>query len=259
MKRIPAISFSTPSSTMTSDWVASPREKRAFSGFTLVELLLALATMGLILGAAYTSLFSGLDSFRRSAYESEVYTVLHRSLDRIFADLACSTNTSEGTRFLLENESIDHDIYGNIPTDVLRFQAHLMKVKWDDTPQSDLTEIEYYIDMDEETPPRWLVRRTESPADHDPASGGSVHLVGPAVIGMDVQLHNGSQWVSTWDSRSDLPVAVKIELVMEPANHPDGGNRLERFSSIFWIPTSEGSAALSSSEPASDVAEGGEE
>jgi prepilin-type N-terminal cleavage/methylation domain-containing protein len=244
---------------MASDWVEFPFAKRAPCGFTLVELLLALATMGLILGAAYTSLFSGLDSFRRSAYESEVYTVLHRSLDRVFADLACSFNASEGTRFVLEDESIDHDVYGSIPTDVLRFQAHLMKVKWDNTPQSDLTEIEYYIDMDDETPPRWLVRRTESPADQDPVSGGEVHLVGPAVIGMDVQLHNGSKWVSTWDSRTDLPVAVKVELVMEPANHPDGGNRLERFSSIFWIPTSGDTGTVASSESASNEAEGGEE
>lgn len=228
--------------------------RRAPSGFTLIELLMALATMGLILGAAYTSLFSGLDSFRRSAYESEVYAVLHRSLNRIFTDLACSSNSSEGTRFVVEHESIDHDTYGNIPVDVLRFQAHLIKVKWDDTPQSDLTEVEYYIDMDEETPPRWLVRRTESPADDNPESGGEVHLVGPAVIGMDVQLHNGSKWVTTWDSRTDLPVAVKVELVMEPANHPDGGNRLERFSSIFWIPTS---AALGDSTAAET--EGGEE
>jgi hypothetical protein len=76
---------------------------------------------------------------------------------------------------------------------------------------------------------------------------------------MDVQLHNGSKWVSTWDSRTDLPVAVKIELVMEPANHPDGGNRLERFSSIFWIPTSGDGGTVASGESVTEETEGGEE
>jgi len=208
----------------------------------LVEVLVVLATMGFILGTAYAALFSGLDAYRYSAYESEVLTVLHRSLDRLFTDLACTSAASPRTHFVVVDDSVESEVHGEIPTDRLRFQAHMLKLQWEQKPQSDLTEVEYYVDLDPDTAPCWLVRRTDSPADSDAESGGEIHLVGPGVVGMNVELYNGSKWVSEWTS-SELPRAVRIRLLMVPSNYPGGSPRLETMTSIFWIPSSGGQKA----------------
>jgi type II secretion system protein J len=228
---------------------------RGDSAFTLIEMLVALATMGLILGAAYTTLFSGMDAYTTSARESNVYTVLTRSMERMFRDLSCAAMGEQGFRFIVENDSLTTDTQEDLPIDRLRFQGRLLRLDWRDRPQSDLSEIEYFIaDEEEDAPARWLIRRTQSPADSDLEEGGEIHLVGPRVIGLNVEAFDGSKWLEEWDSTSELPQAVRIRLFMEPEERESDARDLETVSSIVWIPTAGGTATTAPIEAEAEAA-----
>lgn len=229
-------------------------------GFTLIEMLVALATMGLILGAAYTTLFSGMDAYTTSARESNVYTVLTRSMERMFRDLSCAAMGEQGFRFVVENDSISTDTQDDLPIDRLRFQGRLLRLDWNESPQSDLSEIEYFIaDEEEDAPARWLIRRTQSPADSDLVDGGEIHLVGPRVVGLNVEAFDGAKWLEEWDSTSELPQAIRIRLFMEPETAAGGLQDLETVSSIVWIPTASGAATTAPIDAESAAATEGEE
>jgi type II secretion system protein J len=212
-------------------------------GFTLVELLLALMATSLILGAAYAALFSGLNSYQMSSYKAEILTVLNRSLARMFEDLTAACVGAETFRFQVTSEIREIEGLGEFPNDRLLFTAAIAKTDWTDKPQSDLSEVEYYIDADEETPARWLVRRTETPPNSNPKEGGEIHLIGPRVEGMDVLLFNGTQWVDEWDSSTELPQAVRITLFILPSSEAVSPRRIEQLSSTVWIPRSTGGAS----------------
>jgi len=220
------------------------------TGFTLLELILAMAATSLLLGAAYAAFFSGLDSYNTNAYKSEIRAVLSRSLIRILDDLKASQTGVDAFRFVVENNEIEieGEAAGPIPNDRLLFTAANAKENWEAKPQSDLSEVEYYIDNDDETPARWLVRRTDSPPDSRPLEGGEIHLVGPRVIGMDVLLYNGTKWVEEWDSSTGLPLAVKVSLFVGPTRETVFRNRFESMTASVWLPKGTGSASTATSE-----------
>ncbi len=220
------------------------------TGFTLLELILAMTATTLILGAAYTAFFSGLTSYNVNSYKSEIRGVLFRSLTRILEDLKSAQTGADDFRFVVENEEIEVEgmSTGSIPNDRLLFTAANARTNWENKPQSDLSEVEYYIDRDEDSPARWLVRRTDTPPDSRPLEGGEIHLVGPRVIGMDVLLYNGTKWVEEWDSSTELPLAVKVSLYMGPTRETIFQNRFESLTASIWLPKGTGSSSTSTTD-----------
>lgn len=226
-----------------------PNRSSLFScaGFTLLELVISMVATSLILGAAYTAFFSGLTSYSLNSYRSEIRSVLSRSLGRIVEDLRCAETGHEAFRFRVENDEIDLENLDNfpIPNDRLLFTAPTSQAQWANRPQSDLSEVEYYIDRDDESPARWLVRRSQSPPDNKPLEGGSVHLIGPRVIGMQIYCFDGSKWLEEWDSSTDLPLALRIILYVGPTRDALTPNRFESLSTTAWIARGIGKASSS--------------
>lgn len=226
------------------------------TGFTLLELVLAMTATTLILGTAYTAFFSGLTSYNINSYKSEIRGVLFRSLTRILDDLKSAQTGADELRFVVENEEIEIEgaPAGPVPNDRILFTAATAKVNWENKPQSDLSEVEYYIDRDDETPARWLVRRTDIPPDSRPLEGGEIHLVGPRVVGMDVLLYNGTKWVEEWDSSTELPLAVKVSLYVGPTRETVFQNRFESLTASVWLPKGTGSSSSTTTQSADRTA-----
>jgi type II secretion system protein J len=217
-------------------------------GFTLIELLLAMLATSIILGTAYAALFSGLNSYQYGAYKAEIIGVLNRALGRIMEDLSASHVGSRASGFLLVDDVLESEEFGDIPNDRLLFTAAIARTDWTETPQSDLAEVEYFIDADEETPAKWLIRRTQSPPDGNPKQGGEIHMAGPRVFGMEVGLYDGSKWIREWNSSQQLPQAVQITLFILPSTEAVRPRRLEQLTSVVWIPAAVNRAAAGQGE-----------
>ena len=204
----------------------------AYKGFTLVELLLAMSLSMLILSSAYISFSSGLDLYRRSTARQEAYRTCRSALNLIVRDLRTSfmSPNQTGTLFIGEDKE-----------DMEFAQDRLLFMSVGNNPQrrgsgeSDIMEVEYYIDNDQETPERWLQRRTDATPDDDPYSGGVNLLAGKDITAMDCRYFDGQTWLDNWDSKEKLPNMVWISISTPLPTKRDQPQRFVTLAETVWL------------------------
>lgn len=184
-------------------------------GFTLVETILALVVTTLILGALYGSYSAGLRIWHAGMNRADLYQNARVALDVMSRDLEAAflSPHNSGTRFLGRDVT---DEETGLPRDELSFIAINNDPYLGMSGQSDLTEISYFIDIDPETPERWLQRRQDPTLDRNPLAGGHSSLLGIRVIALDFRYLAGAEkWHEQWNSQSRIPRAVRITLTVE--------------------------------------------
>ncbi len=206
-------------------------------GFTLVELLLAATLTTMVLGAGFISLSTVLQAYKLHGSRSVSADLAHLIFERMRYDLAST--------FLSPHEAVTRFVgtdamNGDLPADTLTFISTVHNPVETGTGTSDLTEIQYYIDMDENTPERWLLRRYDPSPDTDPFSGGEIALLGPKVCLLDFQYFDGEMWWPTWDSVQEIPICVNVTIGL--FNPEDIGElptleNVEQFSTTLYIAT----------------------
>ena len=195
-------------------------------GFTLIELLLAMSLSMLVLSAAYVSFSSGLDLYRRSSAQQETFHKCRSALTLITKDLqsAFMSPNQMGTLFVGEDNA-DKEL----ALDRILFMSVGNQPRRKGFGESDIMEVEYYIDTDPKTPEQWLQRRTDATPDDDPYNGGTILLAGKDVAAMDCRYFDGSTWLDSWDSKEKLPNMVWVS-ISTPL--PKKRNKEQRFITL---------------------------
>jgi type II secretion system protein J len=188
------------------------------AGFTLIEIMVAVAIGSMILIMAYASYHSIFDSIKRSTGLSEFYENVNLALLSIDRDLsnAYFTRSNKNITFICETDSsgsrlnfvaVNHNDYNFIGTP--------------NTPvrTSDVKEVGYYLRADKNTQGlSYLIKREK--ADYwgeDPLSGGTENILLPNVVSLKFEFNRGNDWDDNWDSRqnNNFPKAVKTKLVVK--------------------------------------------
>ncbi len=179
------------------------------NGFTLVELLLASALGAMVLTAAFTSMSVMLKGYRKHKDRAEIYEPARLALARMSREISSAFLSPHGnsTHFVGIPQSIE-----GVSMDQLSFLATVNDPLRSEEGQSDVCEVHYMIDIDPETPERWLQVRYDPTLDEDPMSGGNSHLLGPRVVAMQFLYFDGNFWLSEWDSEEEIPMAVRITI-----------------------------------------------
>ncbi len=205
------------------------------NGFTLIELMMAATLTMLVLGGAFVSFSVVLNAYKMHGTKSISADTAHLILERMRLDLT-STYISpheDLTRF------VGNDLQTNdLQTDSLTFISTVNNPVEQGQGTSDLAEIQYYIDFDEATPERWLLRRYDSTTDTDPFSGGETALLGPKVCMLDFQYYDGEIWWPTWDSVEEIPICINVTIgLFEPESIDEvpTPENIEQFSTTIWI------------------------
>jgi general secretion pathway protein J len=207
------------------------------SGFTLVEVMLALTISSLILTAAYGTFRISMDVSKRASARREALENCRSALGVICRDLAGAFLSSTEKWSLFVGEDAQS---GDLNVDTLAFTAVVNSPERSGERTSDYTEVEYYIDTDPETPEEWLVRRYDCRPDEDLREGGITSLAGYQVASLDVWYFKGGDWGVDWDSQKELPTAVRVEVsaLIDPQKGLVPSN-LVTLSSIVWLPHSQ--------------------
>ncbi len=210
--------------------------KRNCSGFTLVELLLAATLSALVLTGAFASLSVVLQAYKNQAGKSNTADTARLVLERMRIDLLHTffSPHSETTRFVGMDQS-----NGLLQNDTLTFISTVNNPQETGPGTSDLVEVQYYIDQDETTPEKWLVRRYDATPDMDPFSGGEISLLGPKVFYLEIQYFDGYTWWPSWDSSEAIPLAVHITLGLfnpEQMDEEPTPESMEEYSTTVWLP-----------------------
>jgi general secretion pathway protein J len=180
--------------------------RRSRRGFTLLEILIALALLGVLAGALYGTYFS-LIKGRESASEGmEARRELRATLDLLRCELnsVFYRRADKKLHFSVE----DRDIFGK-PASVLSFTALAGPEKG--LVVSDQIDLTYEI-LEREK--RMVLSRQAKDLYH--AGEAARYPQMESIEGFLVECLNGEKWVRSWDTaiNNGLPKAVRITIMV---------------------------------------------
>lgn len=180
--------------------------RRSRRGFTLLEILIALALLGVLAGALYGTYFS-LIKGRESATEGmEARRELRATLDLLRCELnsAFYRRADKKLHFSVE----DRDIFGK-PASVLSFTALAGPEKG--PVVSDQVDLTYEI-LEREK--KMVLSRQAKDLYH--AGEAARYPQMESIEGFLVECLNGDKWVRSWDTaiNNGLPKAVRITITV---------------------------------------------
>lgn len=219
---------------MVQHRVAEQGEERVERGFTLVEMMLAVALLSIIVTVMYSSFHTLGRIVRRTERTKGAYQAARLIMSRMRQDISCAHFSTTRKNFVFKGEDIE-GIEGDAGADALTFVTTAHVISGRDVPEGDLAEVSYYID--EENPGLGLlVRREDVSPDDELEMGGKLDILGKNVVGLNFTYLDGREeparragrtttdldeaeeekkaWKEEWDSDETayLPRAVKVDL-----------------------------------------------
>lgn len=188
------------------------------NGFTLIEVLLALAILGIVAGvlyAAFSTTSNNIDAADSLREETDTArTLLFRISDDI-ANAYCTSRLS-GSFFYGKKEEVQISD-GTQRLDELYFTTF---TGWrrPNTNETGLWEVGYFFKERADGKGQILMRREKRElGDVGPLEGGAEYELTDAVQGMQLRYFDGSKWTDEigGKDRCALPRAVEITLVLQ--------------------------------------------
>ncbi len=202
----------------------------ATRGFTLLEVVISVGILVVILTIVYNTFNSSIKAYTAMENQGDAYAQARIVLNRMSEEITSVYFSGQNRNTGLVGEDKDED---DLPADSLHFTS-LSHIRWvKDSKESELCEIGYYLEKNEETRESFLFRREDWNVDGTLDEGGNPLEVAEGVDGLNFRYYDGKDWVDEWDSRikGEMPKAIEVVLVMR-----DPRRGRITFSSIFSIP-----------------------
>lgn len=206
-------------------------------GFTLVEILVAIAILAVVLSTIYVSYISTMRIVRSLEYGDEIYCMARITLERMVLDLQSACKEKDAYEF-----STLKDSTGRLPLKGVSFlsRAHLDFSGPGDTMS--VAQISYELEGDPESGGFSIIRR-DALRQGQGREGGEGHLLCKRLQLVNLRFYDSSgREYTLWDSRggsgaqrNNLPSAVLIELDFI---NPDDAARPYKFMTRFLLPGS---------------------
>jgi prepilin-type N-terminal cleavage/methylation domain-containing protein len=144
-------------------------------GFTLLEVLVSVSILAVIMASLYGAYTSNVEAIQLVRQGSEVHQVARIVLDRMARDLesiivGAPTSTASSVLGLIAE---DREIDGK-PADRLDFTTLTHLAFAEGEPLTDLCEVGYFVEEDEEGDGLILYRRDDGSVDEDLTEGGHI-------------------------------------------------------------------------------------
>ncbi|WP_136515798.1 type II secretion system protein GspJ [Geomonas edaphica] len=192
-------------------------------GFTLIEVLIALALLVILAGALYGTYFSVVGAREKGGVRMEERRELSTTLGRLHDELssaffkaatsnagATTTTTTQRYHFVVE----DRDSFGK-PASLLQFTA-VTPPRIDPSPASDVMVVRYSVQEKEEDQALTLVREARD-LYLDTSVTSVPYPVMDRLEGFLVECWDGAKWVKTWDTalNNQMPQKVRITITVK--------------------------------------------
>lgn len=190
------------------------RTKYCCAGFTLFELLIAIALMDIIALTLYSSMYIGFRAKNTSVAVLKPYQMVTPAFEIIREDLS-NVMTPDG---ILAGVFVGEDAAGDDQqdADTVSFYGDGYCPSEDEIA-SNVIKIEYLLEQDTERQQIVLKRLTTknllAPTEAEPEE----EIICRGLTGFDVKYYDGSSWLDSWDSSeedSQLPKGVQVSLTI---------------------------------------------
>ncbi len=196
-----------------------PFPRPGVGGFTLLEVMMALAIAALLLTGVYTVLSGGVSRSRALAREALLQQRAQAVLGLLVSDLAAAfVPPEQGTYPFFE---VEHGYQGDRHADRLDLLTVAALPFDPSAPSGDLGEVGYRLSFGGEKSGT-LYRREEVPPRDPDGEGGESVTACRGVLGLEVRCSDGRDWYDDWDaadsasawSRGKVPREVEVSLTL---------------------------------------------
>ena len=213
---------------MSKNLTFSLSHRLTSKGFTLVEILIAVAIVSLLLTIIYASYASSIDTMNYTREKMEALSMTRLILSRMSDELTSSffSKDSEDVMFSGEEGKID-------------FISSSHERIFKDSKEYDLVEIGYFTEAAEEGASGTesllvrreslsLWRREDRTPDDDVLEGGKNEKLMEGLEGVEFKDYDGEEWYLEWDSEEEEGLPQAVEVILKFPN--------KELSTIAFIP-----------------------
>ncbi len=194
------------------------------SGFTLMEVVLALAILALMGALTWGSIARSFDAFETVKEIDGRYHNVRVAMNRMAKELSMAFLTSDRRHTGRERmwETLFKGEPGS-PFHTIHFTAFAHEVLRQDAKESDQSEISYYGERDEDFPEQMNLMRREDPRlDREPSEGGRSYVLAENIKDFKLRFFDpkDDDWTEEWDTddqefKGRLPTVVEITMIIE--------------------------------------------
>jgi len=192
-------------------------------GFTLLEILIAIAILAVIATMVYASFDASIKVIDRVDSDADIYRQARLILTRLSEDLSMAYKSKGNVQPEATFVGQDGAVNGRAQ-DTLRFTSlsHLRYLP--DEPASDFNLIEYSLEADPEGKKWALLRKEEANLYSLSVTGAGQHVMGEGIHSFNLRYFDGKTWLDRWDTTNQkgVPWVVEIEIQFQ---EPGGGQR----------------------------------
>ncbi|MFN7134393.1 MAG: type II secretion system protein GspJ [Myxococcales bacterium] len=188
-------------------------------GFTLMEVLIALAITSIIGGLVWGSFNAGFKAKEVIESEADIYRELRTGMSRITRELSMAfiSENYDHTRF---RDNQDRPTFFSGERDRLSFSMFGHQRLLQDAKESDQSAVYYKVDRDPEEKSKSSLLRCERPVlaeNMDRCEKWETLISGVKKVEFKYWDNQRKEWIDTWDTRRNdrpfqLPDRVRIEL-----------------------------------------------
>lgn len=203
------------------------------NGFTLVELLIAIAILSIIMAVVYKSFYASTEGIKRAEAVDGINSTARVIFLKLMDDINSAYLTGKDVIFVGDSKR-DKDL----PQDSLSLTSlsNLRMVR--DAKETDLYETGYYLkedyDYQRQEKKTSLFRREKKTIGIEPVlEGGEAYELTDEIAGIRFSYFDGTSWKDNWDSRitKALPKGVEVEIILF-----DADKRKRIFKTIIDVP-----------------------
>jgi len=209
------------------------------SGFTLLELLLAVAIAAVIIATVNFAFFQSHKNIEAVRTQREAYQTVRIIMDRMIKDLTCSYVPAGRTQMTTQDLSMYrfigvNDDSSGVDKDTISFTT-TTDIGFSKVPGG-ICEVDYYLKEMEDRKSVYTLMRREDPTPHAgiTKSGNEMEMADGVLAMNIVYIDESNQEVNEWDlaRKLTLPKQVKVTLTME------SGKDKQIFSATAFLPLS---------------------
>jgi type II secretion system protein J len=193
----------------------SPRAKQ--NGFTLIEVLLALAMFATLCGVIFASFAAVSDGVEKGRQSADVYRVGRAAMQHITQEMSSAIwyKDDPRTTFISENNEL-----GEHAADRVRFVTIPYRRFTEKRPEGELCDVAYFLDKNAQDNIA-LFRTEDCTLDNDREEGGSKLEMSDLVVGLDITAYDATGEHDTWPpgggDEGPLPCYVRVALTLRDA------------------------------------------
>lgn len=170
------------------------------AGFTLLEVLIAIAIIGMIVSLVYGAFAGTAESKEEIEDGNDIYHQARWALDKMEADLSTAYLSNHPNSYTL---FYGVNLFGSDdwPLDEIHFHS-FNHVKYNPAArESDQCEVSYYVMENPDTGQMTLYRREDPTPDDENMAGGEIYELADSVLAFNLRYFDGFEWADEWDSR----------------------------------------------------------